>query len=132
MLEEHGAHHLVLAVGEPIGMKCNKRADHDDEQAEADPGADQQHQVRPGQLRDAPLRVREHVDDAPEQVRFHEHRQREREVGDGQRPAHAGFAPEQLEHAEIETKELHGAGTGNRWTYCSGRPSTNLSCRMNA
>ena len=78
VLEEHRAHHLVLAVRQPIGMQRHQRAADDDEEAEADPGADQHHQVLPGQLRDARLGIGEGIDDAAEQDRFHERRRGQR------------------------------------------------------
>ena len=74
VLEEHRAHHLVLAVRQAVGMERHKRAADDDEEAESDPGTDQQHQIPPSDLRDARLGIRECIDDAAEQNRLDEHR----------------------------------------------------------
>jgi hypothetical protein len=54
------------------------------------------------------LGIRQRIDDAAEQDRFHENREGKRHVGDGQDPTQAGLAPEKLENAKIETQKLHG------------------------
>ena len=74
VLEEHGAHDLVLPVGEAIGVQRDPGAADDREQSEADPGSDQDHQIVPLELGDAALRICQRVDDAAEQYRLHEHR----------------------------------------------------------
>jgi hypothetical protein len=107
VLEKHGSHRLILAVSETVGVKRHQSAGDDCEKTKADPGADQHHQIRPGQFRQAPLRVRERIDNASEQDGLDEHGGRQHQIGDRERPAHAGLAPEQLEHAHIEANEFH-------------------------
>jgi len=112
VFEEHRAHHLVLAVRQAVGVQRHQRAADDDEEAEADPGADQHHQVTPRELRDAGLGIGEGIDDAAEQDRFHEHRRGERQIGDRERPAQTRLAPEKFEHADVESNEFHAADIG--------------------
>ena len=52
------------------------------------------------------------IDDAAEQDRLDEHRRGKRQVGDGQRPAQAGLAAEQFEHADIEANKFHEPDIG--------------------
>lgn len=60
------------------------------------------------------------VDDAPKQDRLGELRQRERNIGDGKRPAQSRLRSEQSQHARIKVENWHApmcAGTdpsGNR------------------
>ena len=61
VLEEHRAHHLVLAMGEPVGVERDERAADDGEEAEADPGADQRIKVQ-RQLRGVGLGIGQRVD----------------------------------------------------------------------
>ncbi len=112
VLEEHRAHRRVLAMRKPVGVERDQRAADDGEERKADPGADQCHQVRYRQLGDLALRVRERIDDAPEQDRLHECRARKRKVGEGEEPAQAGFVSEQSQHADVEADELHAIDTG--------------------
>jgi hypothetical protein len=126
MLEIVGHHHLPLTMGEPVGMQRHHRTAQNREQAETRPGAHQHHEVRPGQFGEMALRVRQGVDDAAEQDRLHEDREGERHVRDGQDPAQASLAPEQLENAKVKTQKLHGVDAVNmREIHCSG----NSSCR---
>ena len=73
----------------------------------------------PVQFGDPRLGVRQRIDDASEQNRFHEHRGGERQIGDRQHPAQARLAPEQLEHANVQAKEFHEADIGIRRTLIS-------------
>ena len=120
VLEEHRAHHLVLAVREPIGVERDERAANDGEQGEADPGAEQQHQVPQRQVRNTGLGIGQRIDDPPEQERFHEHGGGQRQVGERQDPAQTGLAPEQFQHAEVETEEFHNADIGTAMALRSG------------
>ena len=114
VFEEHGAHHLILAVRQAIGVECHQCAADDDEEPETDPRADQQHQIPPSHLRDARLGIRERIDDAAEQDRLHEHCRGERQIGEREHPAQTGLAPEQSEYADVKTKQFHGADIGKR------------------
>ena len=60
------------------------------------------------------LGIRQGVDDPAEQYRFDELRGGQRHVGEGERPAEARLGPEQCEHANIETQNLHEADTTDR------------------
>jgi hypothetical protein len=112
VLEEHGSHHLVLAVGEAVGVERHQGAADDAEQREAHPDADQQHQILPVQLRRPALGVRQQVDDASEQPRLGEHGGGDRQIGAGEHPAQTGLAPEHFKHADVEAKEFHEADIG--------------------
>jgi hypothetical protein len=120
VFEEHRAHHLILPVRQAVGMQRHERAAHDDEKAKCHPGADQQHQLPPGNLRDARLGTGERIHDAAEQDGFDEHRRGERQIGDCQHPAQTRLASEQFEHAEVKAEVFHTAG-GKTRTLCMER-----------
>ncbi len=112
VLEIVGPHRLAVAMREPVGVQRDDRADDDDEEAESDPGADQRQQHAPVQLPRAALGIRQRIDDAAEQDRFHESGGGQRHTGQRERPAESGLGPEQFEHAHIKPKKFHGeAGT---------------------
>ena len=111
VLEIVRAHHLGVAVGEPVGVQRDHGAGDDDEEAEPDPGADQRKQHAVVQLPRAALRIRERIDDAAEQDGLHEGRGGQRHPGQRQRPAEPGLGPEQFEHPQVNPKKFHDADT---------------------
>ena len=95
-----------MAVREPVGVQRDDRAGDDDEEAEADPGADQRHQHVPVELPRAALRIGQRIDDAAEQDRLDEGRGGQRHAGERQRPAEPGLGPEQFEHPNDKAEEI--------------------------
>ena len=130
VFEEHRAHHLILPVRQAVGMQRHERAAEDDEKAKCDPGADQQHQFPPGNLRDARLGTGERIHDAAEQDGFDEHRRGERQIGDCQHPAQTPLASEQFEHADVESNEFHAVDIGKGGTMRLRERSLTLTRRL--
>ena len=107
VLEIAGQHHLLATMGETIGVERDQHAARDGEEAEADPGGKQRHDVRGSRRRALGLRTDQRVDDATEQNRLGELRGGERHVGKRQQPAQSRFGPQQTENAAVKAEEVH-------------------------
>jgi hypothetical protein len=74
------------------------------------------------------LRAGQRIDDAPEQHRLGEQRDRQRHIGDGEHPAKTDLRAEQTENARIEAKHFHRNDfMPFRFTGKSERPTVNLA-----
>ena len=106
VLEIARQHRLALAVCQPVGMQCHRRAASNGEQAERDPCEQQ----RPGRRRCEHARrwfAGEDIDDAAEQHRFGELRGGQAQVGAGENPAQPRLLAEQFKNAGIEAEQGH-------------------------
>ena len=122
VLEIVGQHGLAAAMGEPVRVQRDQHAAADGEQAEADPGGEQRRQDREIRRLRGALRAHQRVDDAAEQHRLGELRDRERHIGAGEHPAEPRLGAEQAKHARIELEEIHrAAGWVARCTLAEGR-----------
>jgi hypothetical protein len=102
MLEKIRQHEVAAAMREAIGEPGDQRRGGDDEQAEGDPGADQRRQGADRGSHAGGKRAGQSVDDMPEQHRFDELRNGERDVGERQQARKPNLRREQVEHSEID------------------------------
>ena len=102
MLEEVGEHQVAASMREAIGEPGDQRRGRDDEQAEGDPSTDQRRQG--ADCRSDPGRqcARQSIDDMPEQHRFDELRDRQRDVGKREHARKPRLRREQVEQPEID------------------------------
>ena len=105
VLEIIGDHHVAAAVRQAVGKPGHQCRGDNDEQAEADPGADERRQ-RPRRAAGR-QRARQAVDDTAEQDRLDELRYRQRDVGERQRHRKASLGRQQSQDAEIKPQERH-------------------------
>ena len=85
VLEEIGQHKIAAPVREPVGEPCHQRGGDDDEQAEADPCADERREHARGRPNAGRKRAGQRIDDMAEQHRLDELRHRQRDIGDRKR-----------------------------------------------
>ena len=115
VLEEAGQHGLAALMGKPVGEQSDEHATHDHEQAKADPGGGMSGTTGAARssARAWSCAAGQRIDDAPEQHRLGEQRDRQRHIGDGEQPAKTDLRPEQTENPPIEAKSCHGS-------FCAG------------
>ena len=127
VLEIIRQHHVAALMREPVGEPGHQRAGDNDEQAEADPGADQRRQ-RPRRRRRAPAGSApdKRVDDAAEQHRLDELRAASAILASASDHGEPRVGAQKAEHAKIDTDKGHDAvlsrgNGGRRLDASSGR-----------
>ena len=109
---------------EPVRVQRERDARDDREQPEARPQPEQHEQIAHHRLAVRRLRADERIDDAAEQHGLDELRDRERDVGGGEKDSERLLGAEHREYAQIGAEEGHGR-RGRR--ACSQHSSLNTS-----
>ena len=121
VLEIVGHHHVAAAVRQPVGVQRDQRPADDGEEPERRPRRRAASPDRTRPARALGLRAGQRIDDAAEQHRLGELGGRQRHVGERQHPAEPGLLAEQLQHAHVQTDEIHGLGiTASSWRLRKG------------
>ena len=102
VLEEVGENEVAAPVREAIGEPCHQRGSNDDEQAEANPCADQRREHVRGRPYAGRKRAGQRIDDVAEQHRLDKLRHRQRDIGKRQRNGELNFRFEKPEQAQID------------------------------
>ena len=107
VFEEIGEHEIAAAMRQAVGEPGHQRGGDDDEQAEADPGADQRRQHVRGGPEPGRKRAGQRIDDVAEQHRLDELRDRQRDIGERERDGEPCFGFEKAEQAQINAQKRH-------------------------
>ena len=107
-----GEDQVAAMVRKPVCEPGDQRAGDNDEQAEADPGANERRQNTRGRSEPGRQRARERIDDAAQQHWLDELRAGKRDIGEGEGDRELGVGAKECQHAQIDADESHAGILG--------------------
>ena len=114
MFEEIGEDEIAAPVRQAVGEPGHQRAGDDDEQAEADPCADQRRQHVRGGPQPGRKRAGQRIDDVAEQNRLDELRDRQRDIGNREHDGEPCLGFQKAEQAQVNAQKRHDRSYSRR------------------